>query len=181
MFKKYACKSVNSNNKNHDAYSQLRTISTELSEKMSRRKQNNYRHLYDKLNDPNSSTKSYWSRRKTLCNSLQDKANHFSVFFAFQCIAIANDSTLPVVATPATNDSLLSISFNKQDIIKRFLKVHQCRHESLTLPLPSHKNIMPNFLHYKTLLFEIYAPLFMKCLFAKHTETIEYLENQPTF
>ena len=40
---------------------------------------------------------------------------------------------------------------------------------------------MPKFLHYNTLLFEIYAPEIYEKFVYKHTETIEYVKNYPTF
>ena len=68
MEKKVACKSFNTNNKNYDAYLKLQTISTELSEMISKRKDDYHRQLSDKLNDPETSAKAYWSILKTLYN-----------------------------------------------------------------------------------------------------------------
>ena len=65
IIKQYACKSFIANNKG-DAYLKLQTISTELSEMLLKRKEDYYRILSDKLNDPHTSTKSYWSILKTL-------------------------------------------------------------------------------------------------------------------
>ena len=83
MFRKYACKSSNANNKNYDAYLQLQTISTKSSKKILRKKENNDRKLYDKLNDPNSSSKSYWPVLKTIKNNFisnfLEKASHSNV------------------------------------------------------------------------------------------------------
>ena len=59
MHKKYACKSLNANKKNYDAYLKLQTISTELSEMILKRKEDYYCVLSDKLNDPHTSAKSY--------------------------------------------------------------------------------------------------------------------------
>ena len=89
----------------------------------------------DKLNDPHTIAKSYWSILKTLYNwkkiplippilisdklvsNFKEKANHFNAFFASQCTPVPNNSTLPLVTTPITNASLSSISFNDQDIL----------------------------------------------------------------
>ena len=68
MAKKYACKSFYANKKNYDAYLKLQTISTELSEMILKRKGDYYRLLSDKLNNPYTSAKSYWSILKTLYN-----------------------------------------------------------------------------------------------------------------
>ena len=68
MAKKYACKSFNTNKNNYYAYLKLQTVSTELSEMILKRKEDYYRLLSDKLNDPHTSTKSYWYILKTLYN-----------------------------------------------------------------------------------------------------------------
>ena len=67
MVKNYTCKYFNANNKNYDAYLKLQAISTELSEMILKRK-DYYRMLSDKLNDPHTDAKSYWSILKALCN-----------------------------------------------------------------------------------------------------------------
>ena len=117
MTKKYACKSFNANKKNCDAYSKLQTISTELSEMILKRKEDYYCALSDKLNDPHTSAKSYWSILKTthngkktplippilinnkLISNFKEKENHFNAFFASQCTPVSNNSTLPLVTT----------------------------------------------------------------------------------
>ena len=100
-----------------------------------KRKEDYHCALSDKLNDPHTSAKSYWSILKTLYNgkkiplippilisnklvsNFKEKANHFNAFFASQCTPVPNNSTLPLVTTPITNASLSSISFNDQDIL----------------------------------------------------------------
>ena len=136
LAKKYTCKSFNANKKNYDAYLKLQTITAELSEMILKRKEDYYRLLSDKLNDPHTSAKSYWSILKTLYNgkktplippilinnklisNFKEKANHFNAFFASQCTPVSNNSTLPLVRTHVTNASLSSISLNDQDILK---------------------------------------------------------------
>ena len=136
MAKKYTCKSFNANKKNYDAYLKLQTITTELSEMILKRKEDYYRLLSDKLNDPHTSAKSYWSILKTLYNgkkiplippilinnklisNFKEKGNYFIAFFASQCTPISNDSTLPLVITPANYASLSSTSFRDQDILE---------------------------------------------------------------
>ena len=86
-----------------------------------KRKEDYYRLLSDKLNDPHTSDKPYCSRLKTLYNgkeiplippilinnklisNFKEKANHFNRFFTSQCTPISNDSTLFLEATPVTN------------------------------------------------------------------------------
>ena len=95
------------NNKNYDAYLKLQTITTELSEITLKRKEDYHRLLSDKLNDPHTSAKSYWSILKTLYNgkkiplippilinnklisNFKEKANHFNAFFASQCTPVS--------------------------------------------------------------------------------------------
>ena len=66
--KKIACESFNTNNKNYDAFLKLQTISAELSETTLKRTNYYHCHLSDKLNDPGTSAKAYWSILKSLHN-----------------------------------------------------------------------------------------------------------------
>ena len=111
-------------------------VTTELSEMILKRKEDYYRLLSDKLNDPNTSAKSYWSIMKTLydgkkiplippilinnkvISNFKEKANYFNAFFASQCTPVPHNSTLPLVRTPVTTASLSSTSLNDQDILK---------------------------------------------------------------
>ena len=47
--------------KNYDAYLKLQTVSTGLSKTILKRRDDYYRQLLDKLNDPKTSAKAYWS------------------------------------------------------------------------------------------------------------------------
>ena len=75
-------------------------------------KENFYNNLTKKLNDPNTSSKTYWSIMKTFGNgkktiippllvnnnlifNFREKANVFNNFFVQQCQPIANNSILP--------------------------------------------------------------------------------------
>ena len=70
MDNKVACKFFNTNNKIYDAYLKLQTISTELLEVILKSKDDYHRQLSDKLSDPKTSAKAYWSILK---NSLSLK------------------------------------------------------------------------------------------------------------
>ena len=136
MEKKVACKSFNTNNKNYDACLKLQTISTELSEMISKRKDDYHRQLLDKLTDSEGSSKPYWSTLKTHYNgkkiplippilvnnklilNFQEKANHFNTSFASPCTPVSNYSTLPNAVNSVSNVSLSSIQFEDQDILK---------------------------------------------------------------
>ena len=81
----------------------------------------------DKLNDPKTSAKAYWSILKTLYNgkkiplippilvnnklisNFKEKANHFNAFFASQFTPVSNDSALPGTNNYVCNVSLSSI------------------------------------------------------------------------
>ena len=92
--------------------------------------------LSNKLNDPETKAKTYWSILKTLYNgkktplilpiivnnklisNFEEKANHFNDFFASQFTPISNHSALPNTKNFVTNVSLSSIQFKEQDILK---------------------------------------------------------------
>ena len=123
----------------------LQTVSTELSEMILKWKDDYHRQLSDKLNDPKTSAKAYWSILKTLYNgkkiplispilvnnklisNFKEKANHFNAFFACQCTPVSNDSALPSTTNSVSNVSLSSIQFKDQDILKitRFLNYNK--------------------------------------------------------
>ena len=127
--KKIACKFFNTNNKNYDSYLKLQTISTELSEMILKRKNDYHQQFSDKLSDPETSAKAYWSISKTLCNgkkipliplilvnnklisNFKEKANYFNDFFASQCTPISNDSALANSSNSVSDVSLSSIHF----------------------------------------------------------------------
>ena len=136
MEKKVACKSFNTNNKNYDAYLKLQTISTELSEMISKRKYDYHSQLSDKFNSPMMSSKGCWTFLKTLYNGkkipliplilvnnklisvFKEKALTISILFASQCTPVSNDNALPNTANSVSNVSLSSIHFEDQDILK---------------------------------------------------------------
>ena len=131
--KKAACKSFNTNNKSCDTYLKLQTVSTKLSEMTLKRKDDYHCQLSDKLNNPKTIAKAYWSILKTLYNgkkiplihpilvnnklisNFKEKAYHFKTFFASQCIPI---SALSTTTNSVSNVSLSSIQFKDQDILK---------------------------------------------------------------
>ena len=87
----------------------LQKAGTELKNITKSSKENFYNNLAKKLNDPSSSSKTYWSRMKTFINgkksllshyywsiiNFREKTNIFSYFFVQQCQPIANNSILP--------------------------------------------------------------------------------------
>ena len=127
MGKKVACKSFITNNKSYDAYLKFQTVSIELPEMILKQKDDYHHKLSDKLSDPKTSGKAYWSILKTLYNAkkipliplilvnnklisnFKEKANHFNPFFASQCTPVANDSALLSTTNSVSNVSLSSI------------------------------------------------------------------------
>ena len=101
-----------------------------------KRKDDYHRQLSDKLNDPKTSAKAYWSILKTLYNgnkiplispilvnnklisNFKEKANHFNAFIASQCTPVSNDSALLSTTNSVSNVSLSSFQFKVQDIPK---------------------------------------------------------------
>ena len=147
MDKRVACKPFNTNNKNYDAYLKFQTLSTELPEMILKQKDDYHRQLSDKLSDPKTSAKAYWSILKTLYNGkkiplippilvnnnlisyFKEKANHFNTSFASHCTQVSNDNALSNTADSVSNVSLSSIQFEYQDILKithslNYNKVH---------------------------------------------------------
>ena len=86
--------------------------------------------------DPKASQKSYWSILKTFLNNkkipripslihqdkfvtdFKEKANIFNNFFANQYSIVSNNSELPVTLTRKTHESLSTIDFSTDDILK---------------------------------------------------------------
>ena len=82
--------------------------------------------------DPTTSSETYWSILKTLLNNkkvisplfhqgkyvtdFKKKAELFNSFFAKQCSIIQNSSKLPLTLNKKTNNSISSITFNRNDI-----------------------------------------------------------------
>ena len=107
----------------------LQTRSTELSEMILKRKNDYHCQLSDKLNDPETIAKAYWSIFKTLYNgkkiplilpilvsnklisNFKEKAIYFNDFFVSQCTPVSNDSALRNLSNSISNVSLSSIQF----------------------------------------------------------------------
>ena len=69
IFKKsYIYKSYISNGKTAIGYQKLHDIGSEISQMISKRKKEYYDQLSKKLNDPLTSSKTYWSILKTFCS-----------------------------------------------------------------------------------------------------------------
>ena len=100
-----------------------------------KRKDDYHPQLSHKLNDPENSSKAYWSILKTLYNgkkiqlippilvnnklisNFKEKA-HFNTCFASQCTPVSNDSALPNTSNSVSNVCLSSIQFEDWNILK---------------------------------------------------------------
>ena len=131
----------------------LQNLSTEISETISVRKEE-YLHLSKKLNDPSTSSKTYWSILKSFYNGSKvplippllvnnkfvsdftKKANLFNDFFSSQCTPLSNDSVLPSCKYFLTDERLITIDFDKNDILKiiRNLNVNKAHgHDDISI------------------------------------------------
>ena len=116
----------------------------------------NYDNLFKKLNDPNTSAKTYWSILKSfykgtkvplippllvnnkIVSDFTDKANIFNDLFASPCTPINNSSKLPPKTLFKTNNRLSSLKINKDDILKiirnlNVNKAHGCNDISIRM------------------------------------------------
>ena len=115
---------------------EIQKLLTEISDMILKRKEKYYHHLSLKLNNLNTSAKTYWSILKPFYNDTKvplipsllvnnkivsdftKKANLFNDFFFTQCTPLTNSSVLPSTIPFETHSRLKSISFVKEDILK---------------------------------------------------------------
>ena len=114
----------------------LQNLSKEISTMILERKEKYHNHLSIKLDNPNTSAKTYWSILKSFYNDSKvplippllvnnkivsdftKKANIFNDFFTLQCTPLNNSSVLPAKVTFKTQSRLNSICFEEDDILK---------------------------------------------------------------
>ena len=136
LHKNHAYKSYICNDKSLQFFNQFQFLQTKLSSLIEESKNQYYTRLSHKLLDPKTSQKSYWSILKTFLNNkkipcippllhqdkfvtdFKEKANIFNNFFANQCSIVSNNSELPVTLTRKTHESLSTIDFSTDDILK---------------------------------------------------------------
>ena len=122
IFKKYL-----KDGRPDSVHENLQTITWDLTEAVSSSKNVYYERLANKLNDPNTSAKAYWSIIKTLSNgknvpvippilvnnklvtNFKDKADIFNDFFSKQCQPIPNNSTIPSIQSFETSNRLSTV------------------------------------------------------------------------
>ena len=135
-------------------FTEIKKSSTEISDMILKRKEKYYHHLSLKLNNLNTSAKTYWSILKSFYNDTKvpltppllvnnkivsdftKKANLFNGFFAVQCTALTNSCVLPSTIFFKAHSRLNSIFFEKEDLLKtvRNLNVNKAHgHEDISI------------------------------------------------
>ena len=123
----------NSNKNQHETIV-FNELVNQLSEEIKDAKYNYYSDISEKLNNPTTCRKKYWSILKTLLNGnkvplipplnignqfiidFKEKAEAFNVFFSKQCTPINNGSHLPNIINLITDQTLQDIVFSTADI-----------------------------------------------------------------
>ena len=161
--------------RNHSAddFIFLENVISEVSDLIFSRKNVYYNQLAQKLNDPKTSSKTYWSILKTfyngkkvplipplfIINKLEPdfklKANFFNKFFADKCTPIQNNSVIPNFIECESMNRLISITFNDEIILKiiRVLDVNKAHdHDDISVRMIKklcNKSIIPVIIIYK--------------------------------
>ena len=136
MDKNHAYKCYIRNDKSLQLFNQFQFLQTKLSSLIEESKNQYYTCLSHKLLDLKTSQKLYLSILKTFLNNkkipyippllhqgkfitdFKEKTNIFNNFFANQCSIVSNNSELPVTLTRKTHESLSTIDFSTDDILK---------------------------------------------------------------
>ena len=117
-------------------YERLQLINNSLTETIRSPKEKLYCKLSNKLANPSTSWKTYWSILKTFVNGKKipiipplfvndkfitnflEKANLFNEFFSKQCQPLQNNSTLPKSNTYHTENMLNDVTFDNEKLLK---------------------------------------------------------------
>ena len=131
LFKQYV-----KNGKTAHDYQNLQFAITELSDHTTERKNEYNFHLSQSLNNPATSSKTYWTILKTfysgkkislfpplvindqLITHFREKANYFNFYFARQCTPIENDSSIPTETNCLCDVTISAVDFEDQDVLK---------------------------------------------------------------
>ena len=129
-------KSHTANQNSTDKKEAIKTLQNKLTSTIENAKSEYYSKLSIKLLNPKTSSKAYWSILKSFVNDKKipiipplyhngnfitdfcQKAELFNSFFAEQCSILLNSSKLPTNLAPRTDQSLTSINFSQDDILK---------------------------------------------------------------
>ena len=124
-------------------FSNLQNLSQDLSELITKEKEDYNCHLVIKLNDPQSSPKTFLKILKIFYNGnntplipqiilndklvsdYEEKVSHFNKFFASQCTPIENDSQIPDSVVFNTEVRFSFITCEASDIVKKILQIKE--------------------------------------------------------
>ena len=117
-------------------FEKFKSLQKQLNVSIENSKQSYYSKLSNKLANPATSSKIYWSILKTFLNNkkvpcippllhenkfitnFKEKAKLFNTFFANQCTLLNNSSILPNKLAKLTNKSLDTFNFSTDDVSK---------------------------------------------------------------
>ena len=140
--------------RNKEDFANVEHLRNEIDRLISKSNKEYYQDINRKLNDPLTSSKTYWSIMKTffyvkkvpvipplLFNSafvtdFEEKSKIFNSFFAKQCTLLSNNSVLPSEFTYMTEERIQSITFSESDVIKiiRTLNVNKAHgHDNISV------------------------------------------------
>ena len=120
--------------KNPQIFERVKILQNQLKCSIEGSKKKYYLQISKKLMDPATSAKTYWSMLKTLLSNkkipcipllfhqsksvtdFKKKAELFNSFFAKQCSMIQNSGKLPLTLNKKTENSISSITFDRNDI-----------------------------------------------------------------
>ena len=129
-------KSHTANENSTDHKEAIKTLQNKLTSTIENAKSEYYSKLSIKLLNPKTCSKAYWSILKIFVNDKKipiipplyhngnfitdfcQKAELFNSFFAEQCSTLPNSSKLPTNLAPRTDQSLTSVHFSQDDILK---------------------------------------------------------------
>ena len=155
-FKDQAYRQYQRSNKTNQDFLILDSVSRHLNDQIELAKQNYYDNLSNKLINPSTSQKKYWTLLKTLINgkkvpvippllvndsyisNFKEKANEFNIFFANQCSSVDTGSKIPNELELITNENLFDIYFTSDDILNiinnlNVNKAHGCDNISIRI------------------------------------------------
>ena len=122
--------------KNNEDFAKLEYLRNEIDNLISKSKKEYYQNTNRKLNDPLTSSKTYWPIMKTFFNGkkvpvipsllfngafvtdFQKKANIFNSLFSRQGILVSNNSVLSREFTYMAEEDIQSVTFSESDVIK---------------------------------------------------------------
>ena len=159
--------------RNKENFAKLEYLRNEIDNLISESKKKYYQNINRKLNDPLTSSKTYWSITKIFFNGkkvpvippllfngafvtdFQEKAKIFNFFFAKQCTLVSNNSILPSEFTYMTEEHIQSITFSESDVFKivRTLDVNKA-HDHDNVSVRMIKLCINSVAHPLTLIFQ---------------------------